>query len=131
MAEAILKHIAEQRGLPITTRSAGICAVLGARASENARLALAPFGIDLSGHRSTPLSPELVAWADVILVMSGDHCREIARFFPQATGKTQTLAGFCGEEGEIRDPYGGSAEQYARCAQKLALLLSRAADQLI
>src|SRR5688500_19611856 len=36
-------------------------------------------GIDLGGHRSQPLTPELVGWADLVLAMGPSHLDGIWR----------------------------------------------------
>jgi protein-tyrosine-phosphatase len=55
---------------------------------------MAEMGIDLSGHRSTQVSPELVAESDVVLAMARRHAREIVLLDAGAWGRTYTLKEF-------------------------------------
>ena len=51
-------------------------------------------GIDLSGHRSTQISPELVAASDVVLAMGRRHAREVVLLDGRAWDRTFTLKEF-------------------------------------
>ena len=53
--------------------------------------AMAELGIDLSGHRSTEVSPELVAASDVVLGMARRHAREAVLLDATAFDRTFTL----------------------------------------
>jgi protein-tyrosine phosphatase len=55
---------------------------------------MAEQGIDLSGHCSTQISPELVADSDVILAMARRHGREVVLLDGDAWGRTFTLKEF-------------------------------------
>ena len=66
MAEVIFNHrIGTDAGWEAT--SAGTFAGTGSPASENAEKAVAELDLDLSEHRSKPLTPELVNRADLIV----------------------------------------------------------------
>jgi protein-tyrosine-phosphatase len=59
MAESLLRHALAAEKPPlnaIEVRSAGMAAFPGDSASENAVRAMAKVGLDISAHRSTPLS---------------------------------------------------------------------------
>jgi len=53
--------------------------------------AMAELGIDLSAHRSTQVSPELVAASDVIVGLARRHAREVVLLDATAFGRTFTL----------------------------------------
>jgi protein-tyrosine-phosphatase len=55
---------------------------------------MAELGIDLSGHSSTQISPELVAGSDVILAMARRHAREVVLLDPESWGRTYMLKEF-------------------------------------
>jgi protein-tyrosine-phosphatase len=55
---------------------------------------MAEVGIDLSGHCSTQISPELVAHSDVIIAMARRHAREVVICDPESWGRTYTLKEF-------------------------------------
>jgi protein-tyrosine-phosphatase len=64
---------------------------------------LAELGIDLSGHTSTQLSPELVAGADMIVGMARRHAREVVLLDAGAFSRTFTLKDLVGR-GDLVGP---------------------------
>ncbi len=79
MAAAIAHDMIEDRGWRhVRVRSAGANATAGSPASEPAIQVAREAGLDLTDHRSTPLSGELVDWADAVIVMSDWHAARIA-----------------------------------------------------
>lgn len=122
MAEAIaLKMLAEQRGLEVADLeaaglrvvSAGAFAAPGQPASEQAAEAIARLGTDLSGHRSRPLTTELVHEADVIYCMTEAHREAVEQLMPLAADKTHRLD----PRGDIEDPMGSGSSSYQRTAE--------------
>ncbi|HUE97366.1 MAG TPA: hypothetical protein VMN39_11945, partial [Longimicrobiaceae bacterium] len=74
MAAAVASRAIEQRGWRhVRVASAGVAAHPDLPATEAAAVAAASVGLDLSGHRSRVIDPEIVAWADLILAMSPSH----------------------------------------------------------
>lgn len=121
MAEALVRAEAEERGLPVTARSAGVSAGGGA-ASEGAVEAVGEIGLDLSDHRSTALSEELVAWADLVLCMGQSHLWQVADLGGEA--KARLITEFLPEDDPRRgrpvlDPVGGKLEVYRRTRELL------------
>jgi protein-tyrosine-phosphatase len=55
---------------------------------------MAEWGIDVSRHRSTQVSAELVAASDVVLTMGRRHAREVVLIDADAWGRTFTLKEF-------------------------------------
>ena len=78
-------------------------------------------GLDLSGHRSRPLDPDLVNEADVIYTMTSSHLEAVLAMAPQAAGKTFLLDG----EVDIDDPFGSDEAQYAAVAEQVRSALGR------
>ena len=70
MAAAIMDKIAVENDLDVFIESAGIFAEDGQGASENAIKALMKYGIDLSGHRTQPVTEDLIKQCDLILTMT-------------------------------------------------------------
>lgn len=107
----------ERRGIMVM--SAGVLAIAGLRASEPAVEALRAVGIDLSGHRSRPLTPELIHQADVIYTMTRAHARSVRAMFPSAAEKILPLD----PERDIEDPMGGGLAEYQALAMELQSLV--------
>jgi len=76
-------------------------------------------GIDLSKHRSRPLSVELIHQADVVFTMGRAHSAAVAALVPSALEKTVTLD----PKGDIEDPIGGDAGLYKDLAMTLKGLI--------
>ncbi len=77
-------------GEPLTVLSAGLLDG-GHPASPEVVTTLAPFGVDLAGHRSTRLTAAAVEGADLILTMERRHAREAVLLVPSAWARTFTL----------------------------------------
>jgi protein-tyrosine-phosphatase len=90
MAEALFRRLAQEAGLEVEVRSAGVSALDGMSASNHAVKVLKKKGID-HDHRSRSLQPELVEWADLILTMTMGHKQMLTAYYPQTVGKAYTL----------------------------------------
>ena len=74
---------------------------------------MADRGVEITQHASTALSAEQIAQADHIFVMTGSHRDAVVSMVPSAVDRVALLL-----EGEdVRDPIGGSEEEYDLCAQ--------------
>lgn len=122
LAEVIAERALELRGWDhVSVDSAGTSAAWGAPASEGSRTAAAAIGLDLSGHRSQPVTRELVHSADIILAMTPNHVEAVEAMGEEA--KVSLLSEFIDgpEAGEpIADPIGGSSEEYAEARDRIA-----------
>lgn len=127
MAAAMLNDIAVKNDLNVLIDSAGVFAGIGERATDEAVKAMAKRGIDLSGHRTKPLTDELIDMADIILVMTSAYKQLIESM---AKGKVFTLLEYAGDEGDIPDPYGGDDEEYEETAQAIYDALVDIAEKL-
>jgi protein-tyrosine phosphatase len=92
-------------------------------------------GLELSAHRSKPITQLHVDWAEVVVVMDASQASEIARAFRVKRGRI-LIAGDLDPDPSakrgIEDPLNGSAEQYEasfsrldRCAEELVRILRR------
>ena len=117
MAEVIARNEIEQRGWnSVDVRSAGIAAFDGAGASSGASRASEAHGLDLTGHRATFLTKEVVTWADLILVMSTSHFMSVTEL---GAGEISSLITSFADEREgqaisesVPDPVGGTEQEY-------------------
>jgi protein-tyrosine phosphatase len=98
MAEALLrKMLAENLGennTKIEVISAGTGAVNGENAAPHAIKVMEGEGIDLRGHRSRKLTPEMVAEADLVLTMTTEQKQAVLAMSPQTKSKICTLSEF-------------------------------------
>lgn len=116
LAERLLARAARERGRGgMEVRSAGTFAGRGAPASSGASIVAQRSGLDLSGHRSTPLGPDLVEWADLVVAMTVAHRRVVEEI--GGAGRvllaTELLPEEHPEHGrDVADPVGGGVEGY-------------------
>lgn len=133
MAEGLARAELRRRGWShVEVRSAGIAAEAGSPAAENARAVTGRRGVDLAGHRSAPLTADLVDWADLVLVMSTSHLEPVARLGAQ--DRVALLGDFAaadsGRGRSVPDPFGGDESRYEETLGHLDELVSRALDRL-
>jgi protein-tyrosine phosphatase len=91
MAEALLRARLEERHAGARVHSAGTLAWDGP-ATDPAIRTLAARGLDLSQHRSRPVTDALVADADLILAMTRSHVWGIHAFDGDAADRTFLVA---------------------------------------
>ncbi|HMO51961.1 MAG TPA: ribose 5-phosphate isomerase B [Kiritimatiellia bacterium] len=115
MAEYLFKARVAGR-LPWTAGSAGTAASAGWPASEEAVAALRENDIDARGHRSRPLTRDLVRGADLIVAMTERHRQDVLRLDPAAAGRTFLMTGFGAADRirDIPDPIGSPLDVYRR-----------------
>ena len=70
-------------------------------------------GLDLTLCRSQPLTPELLQWADLILVMDDEQKRHLECSFPHVCGKVHLLGKW--SKSPVLDPYRKSLADYEEC----------------
>jgi glycosyltransferase involved in cell wall biosynthesis/protein-tyrosine-phosphatase len=105
----------------VTIASAGLDAERGRPSHPVAVQAAAALGIDLSGHRAAPLTPEAVDRADVIFVMDVPQLVALKRRFPVARHKTFLLTCLANDEPlEIRDPVNEPPSVFHRCYEHIS-----------
>lgn len=112
MAEALLRArlAASRPGLAVS--SAGLAALEGRPADPLAVTLLAERGIDLTPHLARQLTPELVAAADLILVMETAQQRHLELLAPAARGRIHRLG--CFGKFDVPDPYRQGRREFER-----------------
>lgn len=123
MAEGLLRRLlAERLGCSESelaargyyVESAGVSAYPGMGPTPAGVQALKKRGIDISNHRSRPLTLDQVNRADYIFTMTDKHLDAVLRLNPQAAERTRRIA-----DGNIEDPIGESGDVYDQCAAQL------------
>lgn len=137
MAEALLrKLLADQLGCTVhelashgwRLSSAGLAAQPGQPASSHAQEALRAFGIDLSDHRSRPLTAEMLASADWVFGMTQAHCEALAPYAKSLGISLQVLSpsGY-----DIIDPFGADLAAYHSCAAMIWAAVQQRCEHLL
>jgi protein-tyrosine-phosphatase len=114
-------------------RSAGTSTMAGLDASEGASRAAERHGLSLQGHSSTPLSREVVDWADLILTMGPSHLVRVREL--GGDGKSALLGAYAGgsddaEGAAVPDPYGGGDEVYEATFRTLEAMVRAVLERL-
>jgi protein-tyrosine-phosphatase len=102
-------------------RSAGVMAYPGDVASEPAQVVAQELNADLSGHRSQPVTPELLANATDVFAMTTSHLMALQHRFPGLGPPARLLCG----DGDLTDPIGGELDEYRACAAAIREHLNR------
>ncbi len=111
--------------------SAGIWVTESRPASPYAIAEMAQRGLDLSTHRSRPVTREAIAEADLILVMETHQAEALKAAFPACAPRIRLLSEMIGERFDVSDPYGGSREEYAVIADQLEALIAAGYGRIV
>jgi protein-tyrosine phosphatase len=112
--------------LKINIASAGTFAMWNLPPSRNAVAVMNKMGINLSDHRSQPVTATLASQADLIFVMSPEHKDFICDLVPGMAHRVILLS-----ESGVADPIGGSDDVYFKCAQNLERLIEARLKELL
>ena len=104
----------EDRG--VLVMSAGVAAMMGGKAAQEAVETMQELGLDLRGHETQPLTEPLVRHADMIYTMTAAHRDAIVSTWPSAAERTRLLTI---DGSEICDPIGSTVACYRRCAAEI------------
>ena len=137
MAHALLERAARRRGIDgLTVRSAGTLGIRDAPASPEAIQALGEIDVDLTGHRSRALDDELLARADLVLVMDRGHERAVHAKSSAASARTHRLLAFersstpASPGAELEDPVGRPVALFRRQRARMLSCVEHVLDHL-
>jgi protein-tyrosine-phosphatase len=111
--------------------SAGVWAEYGYPAAENTQVVLRQRGIDLSSHRSCPITPEMVEAFNLILTMEKNHKQALWAAFPQYMDHVHLFWEMAGEQHDVVDPIGRSLADFEDTAQEMERILSTGFDEIL
>lgn len=123
LAEGILRKLLADRGInSIDVSSAGTFALTGWPAAELALEVASHHKVDISSHRSRPISRELLNAADLVIAMERDHIIESSVLVKDGCGKYCLLSDFGPVHArgkEIEDPYGAPFEYFVSAYREI------------
>ncbi len=136
MAEGFLKQFLRQRGkADFHVLSAGVSAAGGSGPSPETVEVMQTEGIDVSGHISQPLTPQLVEHADMIFCMEEFQRDILLAQVPGAEEKTYLLKMFMNKrrsvDPNIPDPIGRPKEVYESCLMTIKDSVARVGRWLV
>ncbi len=130
MGEAWAKQLFQKRFVMAEVRSAGTHAWGDALAGADTTEAMRELGFDLREHRSTRLTSELLAWADVVAVMEPMHAEVALELDPSVEDKLVRLWSFLpGQPDHVEDPIGQQLEAHRAAAVRVGDATKAAVEQ--
>lgn len=112
-------------------RSAGLKAGHGNPADPTAAVCASRLGVSLAAHRSQRVDAELLAWADLILVMQGCHAAAIRREWPQFASRVRLLGDFLPDPPHLLpDPWGEPEPVFDRVFARTVTAVDQLAQRL-
>ncbi len=102
--------------------SAGVMTGYGTPASRYAVKAMNELGVDISAHRSQPVTRDLVEDAELLVVMTRGHREALLERYPQAADKIELLKTFDPNrtDEDVMDPIGLSLDVYRHVRDDIA-----------
>ncbi|MCK4573225.1 MAG: hypothetical protein KAU36_02585 [candidate division Zixibacteria bacterium] len=135
MAEGALRHLLQmKRPGKFEVVSSGTAAAVGFPATLYAIEAAKVWDVDISGHKSQPLTPALIDRVDLILGMTPGHVRETMHLRRDVRNKTFLFKNFPenSPDGEgVADPIGQSLEEYNRTFLEIGEYLGQFLDEIV
>ena len=111
--------------------SAGVWTVDGRSATPYGVAEMAHRGIDIGGHQSRNITREMMADADLVLVMTRQHAEALGAAFSEHSRKVYLLSEMMGQMYDIEDPYGGKRSEYAQTARELEQLVEEGYERIV
>lgn len=129
MAQGYMKKAMEERGIKnVEAKTAGVMTIPGLIPTPEATQVMRNAGIDITGHRSSPLTRELIRKADLILGMTPFHVQYALRMSDDAKDKTFLLKEYAESDVknyQITDPMGMTLEVYKRVYREMKLAIDK------
>lgn len=132
MAEALLTALWKEQGndTELKALSAGVYALDGMPASEEAIQVMREYGIDIADHRSKLLTEEILKEADLILTMTESHRKAIVDKFPHYEALVFTINQYIDLDGDVIDPFGRGLQAYYETAEQLKEVMTKVAEKV-
>ena len=118
IAQGLAPVLSVEHMLHVQVRSGGTMGLIGRPPAPNSIKTMKKIGIDISDQRSAAITPEDVAWADYVLVMSPKHAKILRSRFPEHQDKILILAHFGGKT-QIDDPVGKWIFSFHSCRKSI------------
>jgi protein-tyrosine phosphatase len=131
-ASALLAlRLAADGNTTITAVSAGLRTTQAARSPVEACAAAAPYGIALDTHTPEQLTPQMIAGADMIIVMELAQFTHLRASYPACTDRIFLLSLWDDEAAgaharyNITDPFGQPIDAFHECYLRIARVVDR------
>ncbi|HAV12403.1 MAG TPA: protein tyrosine phosphatase [Opitutae bacterium] len=123
MAEKLLQHALNAEGQPLSELvvvSAGVAAGYGEPASRNSVAALKKVTLDLSRHKSQPVTTDLLDRSFAVFGMTDSHIQALHHYYPEVPERVHLFRDFMPDaDNQIPDPFGGNYDEYVACRDSM------------
>ena len=110
--------------------SAGISAVSGQRASDEAIDVCADHGLDLSKHVASNINKSKISEMDWVLTATFTHKKYLEGLYPNLKIKTIKECAEGYDDVDISDPIGGTKKRYEVCFLEIKEALDKIAEKM-
>jgi protein-tyrosine phosphatase len=88
-------------------------------------------GVSLAAHRSRRVDADLLAWADLVLVMEGSHAAAIRRDWPRFASRVRLLGDYLPDPPHLlSDPWGAPEPVFDRVFHRIVTAVDNLAKRL-
>ncbi len=123
MAEKLLQHALQAEGAPLNQLeviSAGVAAGYGEPASSNSVAVLKKVQLDLSHHKSQPVTQDLIDNSFAIFGMTDSHLDILEHYHSDLPKRVHLFREFMDDsDDQIPDPYGQNYDAYMACLDSM------------
>ena len=123
--EALLKKLLPHKDI----RSAGVQALVGHAADEQAKKIALIRGVEMQEHVAAQLDMQMCQEADLILVMETSHINAVENICPTVRGKVMLFGQWLSNK-EIADPYRQSDDMFELVYQQIETAANKWAAKL-
>ena len=123
--EALLKQLVPE----CEVCSAGVQALVGKPADEQAKNIARQHGIEMEEHLARQFDSAMCHEADLILVMETSHIRAVEKICPTVRGKVMLFGQWLSNK-DIADPYRRSDEMFTLVYQQIEAAAKKWAEKL-
>ena len=122
MAETICKSLTENENIPAISR--GLVVLFSEPVNEKAVSVLENHGLTCAVEFSKELTKEDITENALILTMTDKQKKQTIDKY-EIENNIFSIKEFNGEEGEVKDPYGGTLVDYEECYNELLRLIKK------
>ena len=122
MAETIYKSLTENESIPAISR--GLVVLFSEPVNEKAVSVLENHGLTCAVEFSKELTKEDITENTLILTMTDKQKKQAIDKY-EIENNIFSIKEFNGEEGEVKDPYGGTLVDYEECYNELLRLIKK------
>ena len=132
LVEALLRRKLEENGHEgWTVSSAGTWAEIPRAAARYSQRIASRVGLDLSEHRAQMVSAEIMAEADLVLVMTRGHKESLQVEFRNDRDRVFLMSEMIGRTYDVVDPYGGPTDGYEEMYREVQSIIDNGYERIV